>query len=69
MVWTKHIDIVYSNMLAYFFYQNRKVFTDFVREVLKVKVFSQKYIIKREYHKVDLLVVSYGGSTNEAFKR
>lgn len=49
-------ELVYSNMLAYFFEQNRKVFTDFVREVLKVKDFSKKYIIKREYHKVDLLI-------------
>ena len=49
-------ELVYSNLFVYFFERNRKVFTDFAGEVLQVKDFSKNYVIRREYHNIDLLI-------------
>lgn len=41
-------ELVFSNMLAYFFDQNRSVFIDFTKNVLKIPSFSSDFRIVRE---------------------
>lgn len=50
-------ELVYSNMLAYFFEQNRSVFLEFVKSVLGIDGFSKEFRIIREskYH-IDLWI-------------
>ncbi len=47
-------ELVYSNMLAYFFEQNRKVFAEFAKEVLHVESFSTQFDVEREKDHIDL---------------
>lgn len=48
-------EIVFSNMLAYFFNLNKKVFSRFCKEVLSVNI-NNEYIIEREKKNIDLLI-------------
>ena len=49
-------EIIFSNMLAYFFEQNPDVFENFARTILGIDSFSKKYIIKREFHNIDIWI-------------
>lgn len=50
-------ELVYSNMLAYFFEQNRNVFIEFVKNVLGVCGFSKEFRIVRESnHNIDIWI-------------
>lgn len=48
-------ELSYSNMLAFFFRRNRKVFCDFAKEVLKIDMESN-FTIEREWEHIDLLI-------------
>ena len=50
-------ELVYSNMLAYFFEQNRSVFLEFVKNILGIDGFSREFRIVRESnHNIDLWI-------------
>ncbi len=50
-------ELVYSNLLAYFFEQNRSVFIEFVKNVLGIYGFSKEFRIVRESnHNIDLWI-------------
>lgn len=49
-------ELVYSNLLAHFFTQNRRVFLQFTEEVLGIKGISLKYRVDREMDKIDLCI-------------
>ena len=48
-------ELSYSNMLAFFFRRNRKVFCDFAKEVLEIDMESN-FTIEREWEHIDLLI-------------
>ena len=48
-------ELVFSNMLAYFFNYNKEVFTQFSREILQVNI-KAEFIIEREKNNIDLLI-------------
>lgn len=50
-------ELVFSNMLAYFFEQNRQVFVEFTRDVLKIESFSKQFkIIRESKYNIDLWI-------------
>lgn len=50
-------ELVFSNMLAYFFEQNRQVFVEFTRDILKIESFSKQFEIVREsQNNIDLWI-------------
>ena len=50
-------ELVFSNLLAYIFEQNRKVFTEFTKEVLGIPHFSKDFdIIRETNHHIDLWI-------------
>ena len=48
-------ELVFSNMFAYYFDQNREAFSRFAREVLHVDI-QPDFVIKREKRNIDLLI-------------
>lgn len=48
-------ELVFSNMFAYYFNQNREAFSRFAREVLHVDI-QPDFVIKREKRNIDLLI-------------
>ncbi len=48
-------ELVFSNMLAYFFNSNKEAFTQFSREILQVDI-KTDFIIEREKNNIDLLI-------------
>lgn len=53
----EHDELVFSNMLAYFFEENRSVFVDFTREVLKIPSLSKNFkIIRESENNIDLWI-------------
>ena len=49
-------ELVYSNLLAYFFEQNRSVFTEFAEKILGVPSLKKSYNVHREEKNIDILI-------------
>jgi hypothetical protein len=49
-------ELVYSNLLAYIFEQNRKVFSEFANSVLGISSFNTSFRVYREKDRVDLWI-------------
>lgn len=49
-------ELVYSNLLAYFFEQNRSVFTEFADKILGVPNIKKDYRVYREEKNIDILI-------------
>lgn len=49
-------ELVFSNMLGYFFEQNRPVFVDFAKEVFNVPSLSTDFYVYREKENIDLWI-------------
>lgn len=49
-------ELIFSNLLAYYFQYNQMMFRKFVKDVLKINEFKDQFIIKREHHNIDLWI-------------
>ena len=49
-------ELAFSNMFAYFFSANKKLFKEFAKEILQVEFTEEKVDIKREYKNIDIYI-------------
>ena len=52
-------ELVFSNLLAYYFLLNKPMFVKFCKEVLKIKTMSENFKITREADDIDVLIEEY----------